>query len=402
MVVGQSVDMVLTMLVIGSCYLTLYNFALGLAGLLAPRVPTPAAPGRLLVVVPAHNEAAVVADVVASLGASRYPRRQFHVLVLADHCTDVTAEISTRAGADGVVQRRDGPGGKQHAIRWLLDQLQATGALDAYRGVVVVDADNLVHPDLLARLNDHLAAGAAAVQASLDTRNPETGWIARSYAAAYWVSNLLVQRARYRLGLSALLGGTGMAIATWALRLVPFRPQTLVDDLEYTLQLICAGERVAYCEVPVYDEKPLTMRASIRQRTRWMRGQAACLLTMAGPLLRRAARTGDLAAIDQFVCLWNPVAMVVTSLYFLLTLPLQGAIGIALWLGFNAALNVVFLARAGVRPRLWGNAACAMVFSFSWIVPVLWGFATWRRRGWTHTQHVGAGMSAPTPTGGIA
>lgn len=388
--------------VAGTCSeLVVYNLVLGLGGLARRAPPPAAAPRPLEVIVPAHDEARVILDVLTSLEASRYPRERFRVTVLCDHCTDRTAELARGAGAH-VVVRDSGPRGKQHAIAWYLRHLTASGELTLFAGVVVVDADNLVDPDLLQALSDHLAAGAAAVQAKLDTRNPEAGWIARSYAASYWAANLTVQRSRAVLGLSAQLGGTGMAIAADTLRAVPFQPTTLVDDLQYTLQLVLTGRRVAYCEVGVFDEKPMTMRASVRQRTRWMRGQALCIALMAWPLLRRAVSRFDFVALDQLLMLFNPIAMVMTLLYFLAVLPRDGWAGLVLWAGVNTALNLLWLWRAGVPVRLWRNIVPSMAFSFSWVVPVLWGFLTCSRTGWTHTEHFGAGMRpAAASRGGV-
>ena len=395
MVVAWHVALVpLLALLLVSSYLTLYNLAIGLFGLPRRRQPPAAGQLPLLVVIPAHNEERVIAGAVRSVAACDYPRDLVTVLVLADHCTDGTALAARDAGADRVWVRETGPGGKQHAITALLDALGASGELDAWSGVLVVDSDNLVHPGLLQALSDHLAAGAWAVQAALDTRNPETGWVSRSYAAAYWVANLMVQRSRARLRLSAQLGGTGMAIATATLRRIPFRPTSLVDDLEYTLQIVLAGGRVDYCEAPVYDEKPITLRASIRQRTRWMRGQAQVIRRFAVPLFGAALR-GNWPAADQFVMLWNPIAMAVTCGYFLLVLPFMGRGALEFWLAWNLGINLMFLIAARVPWTLWINAVWSLLYSFTWIPPVVWGFCTSRRTAWTHTEHVGAGMAAP-------
>ncbi len=376
--------------------LTLYSFLVGFFGLFRHRSAPAAVPGRLLVVIPAHNEQAVIADVLRSLQASDYPRERLHLLVLADHCSDWTVARAVAAGADEIAQRRSGRGGKQFALGWLLHEYFSPADLRHWDGVVVVDADNLVHPRMLRGLSDELAAGAAAVQAALDTRNPESSWISRAYAAAYWVANLSVQRSRMRLGLSAQLGGTGCAIATWALEQIPFRPVTLVDDLEYTLQLIMAGYRVRYCEHPTYDEKPITLAASIRQRTRWMRGQAQLIIRLGPDLAARALLARDLVALDQWLMLWNPVAIVLTCAFFLAVLPQQGLGGLLVWAVVNGLWNGAFLWRARIPARLAAaNLAAAMVYSFTWIWPVLSGFLTCTRTGWDHTTHVGAGMAPP-------
>jgi cellulose synthase/poly-beta-1,6-N-acetylglucosamine synthase-like glycosyltransferase len=182
---------------------------------------------------------------------------------------------------------------------------------------------------------------------------------------------------------------------------VPFAPRTLVDDLEYTLRLVLAGLKVAYCECPVYDEKPETLRASLRQRTRWMRGQAACIVLLGPAILWRAVWRRDLVAWDQWLSLWNPVAMALSVVFFLCTFPLLGVAGMVGWLLFNGGISLGFLARAGVPARRWGHAFCAMIFGFTWLGPVVWGFLSSHRQGWTHTRHVGAGLR-PSDVGGVS
>src|SRR5262249_22142949 len=108
----------------------------------APPSPRPRRPSSFAILVPAHHEEHFLPALVESLSVLAYPRDRYTVCVAADNCTDRTAAVARRFGAR-VYERRDPERrSKGHALRWLLDRLEADGlAYDAY---VIVDADSLV------------------------------------------------------------------------------------------------------------------------------------------------------------------------------------------------------------------------------------------------------------------
>src|SRR5579872_5128903 len=122
----------------------------------APRVVPPR--HRFAILVPAHNEEVLLPRLLGSLRALEYPRALFDIHVVADQCTDRTADIAAAAGAT-VHERREAEGhGKGYALRWLLDRLRERG--DTYDAYIVFDADSLVSPRFLSVMNAYLARGA--------------------------------------------------------------------------------------------------------------------------------------------------------------------------------------------------------------------------------------------------
>jgi cellulose synthase/poly-beta-1,6-N-acetylglucosamine synthase-like glycosyltransferase len=214
-----------------------YHAVVALWGWPTP-VPAPPGPRRrpFRIFVPAHDEAAVIAGLLDDLSAQDYPRELVRVEVLADRCTDATAEVA-RAGGAAVVERREGRPGKGPTLAWRLEE----APLAPDEALVVLDADNRVPPSMLARFDDELTAAADALQAYLDVANPEGSALATASALTYWAGNRMVQLARRNLGWSADLGGTGMCLTPAALAAVGGFGASLTEDAELALRLVQPG-----------------------------------------------------------------------------------------------------------------------------------------------------------------
>lgn len=337
---------------------------------------------RLAVLIAAHNEEAVVGRCVASVvaDAASYPG-EVRCYVVADACTDRTADVSRRVGAE-VIELPDGGRGKQVAVA---RALQFVAQREDWDGLVLLDADNQVLPGTLRALGDALARGAAAAQGYLVTANPRGSWVSSSYAVAYWWTQAVVQAGREGLGLSAMLGGTGCAIARRTLEAVPWEPNSVSDDLEYTVRLVLAGRRVTYVPAArVTDEKPEQLATSIRQRTRWIRGHCQVYARYGLALLRRALR-GDLRAADLLLYGLQPYAAGF-GLLAQLVLILRGGL-----VDYLAAAGAAILMVAPAVPlRYWDTLWTLPLYSWTALPALVWGVATWRRRTWSRTPHTGS------------
>lgn len=265
-----------------------------------PPPPAYGMPGtRFDVIVPAHNEASGIADTVKSLLAVDYPRGLFDVVVVADNCTDDTAERARRAGAR-VLERFDvARRGKGYALAHAFENSIGEGKADA---VVVIDADTVVSPNLLRAFEARLRGGAKAVQADYAVRNVDDGWRTRLIAIAFGMFHVVRSTGRESLGVSCGLRGNGMCFATDLLREVPHEAFSIVEDLEYGIRLGEHGYRVHYAgEAHVYGDMVSSEKASRSQRERWEGGRWQMAKQHGLPLLRRAIRErspllADLAA----------------------------------------------------------------------------------------------------------
>lgn len=356
------------------------------------RTPAPAPRGerrrRLVVVIPAHDEEAVVASLVGDLRSGE--TAPDGIWVVADRCTDATAAAASAAGAS-VLERRTGGGGKGAALAWFLEQRP----LPPDSILVVLDADNRVPPDLLGRISDEVDRGAAAVQAYLDVTRPDGSWVALASALSYWASNRMVQLSRHNLGWTVDLGGTGMAFITEALGAAGGFADSLVEDQDLGVRLALAGVDVAWMhDVRVRDEKPTTATVAVRQRARWAAGRRQVARRHFFPLLRAGLARRRWAHIDHAVRLIQPgrafTALLTASLAIVSAVVGGDALlGWPVWAVAAAAqflFPIPFLLRERVPWRWVIRYPLLAGLAILW-VPVQ--VASRRVTGWRRTPHRG-------------
>lgn len=251
---------------------------------------------RFVVLVPAHDEAEGIAGTVRNLQALDWPAEAFRIVVIADNCTDATAERARAAGAEVLLRDDAVLRGKGHALALGYAHVIAERWADA---VVVVDADTQVSANLLVAFAARLEAGAAGVQAFYGVANPLASWRTRLMAIALGAFHRLRGRARERWGVGSILRGNGMAFSVATLRQMPHRAFSLVEDLEYSLQLARAGARIGYAdEAEVRGEMVAGAKAAESQRQRWEAGRAAMTRRYGWPLLRQGLRRRQGLLID--------------------------------------------------------------------------------------------------------
>lgn len=176
----------------------LYQVLLSIFGLYYRRRPLRHQPAkRFAVLVAAHNEELVISPLLDNLKRMNYPKHLYDVYVIADNCTDRTAEIG-RAHGVCVAERFSEQRGKGYAIGWMLERLKEQPI--AYDAVVMFDADNLVDPEFLRIMNDRLIDGKKVIQGYLAIKNPYDSWVSISMAISYWYTDRMWQLARYNLG----------------------------------------------------------------------------------------------------------------------------------------------------------------------------------------------------------
>ncbi|HEX9060458.1 MAG TPA: glycosyltransferase family 2 protein, partial [Clostridia bacterium] len=130
---------------------------------------------RFAMIVAAHNEEAVIGNIVRNLKRLKYPKDKYDVYVIADNCDDNTAGIARSEGAI-VYERFDNvKKGKGYSLQWMFAKLFK---LDKkYDAFCIFDADNLASSNFLMEMNKHLHMGNKVVQAYLDSKNPGDSWI---------------------------------------------------------------------------------------------------------------------------------------------------------------------------------------------------------------------------------
>lgn len=272
---------------------------------------------RFDILVPAHDEAAVIERTVRSLGELDWPSDCFRVVVVADNCSDDTAQLARAAGAM-VIERTDPVRrGKGYALEYGIARSAADGVADA---VVVIDADTVVTPNLLAGFAARIEVGAEALQARYGVLNPEHSVRTRLITIGYAAFHDVRSRARERLRASCGLRGNGMCLTHALLRRHPFKVYSLTEDLEYGVLLGLAGVRVRYVdEASVNGELISGGSSATTQRQRWEGGRMAIVRAYSGRLLAHALRRCSWVSLElAFDLLTLPLGYVGLQIVFLL------------------------------------------------------------------------------------
>jgi cellulose synthase/poly-beta-1,6-N-acetylglucosamine synthase-like glycosyltransferase len=282
----------------------------------------------LTVIVPAHNEELLVSRSVASLRASASPATK--ILVIAHNCVDGTAARAASAGAEVLVYNDPTAIGKGFALRYGFEHALASGA----GAVMIVDADSIVSQNAVSAVQAAFASGAHIVQCRYEMLSTTERSSTRLAALAFRGFNVIRPRGRERLGFSAGILGNGFAIVRPILEAIPYDAFSVVEDLEYHLHLVIAGERVRYLnEAVIHADFPESRAGEAVQRSRWEGGRLHTARIWAVPLIGRILR-GRLRLLEPLCDLIGlPMAYGVFALLLAVCIPLA-------WLRWYAAISL--------------------------------------------------------------
>jgi glycosyltransferase involved in cell wall biosynthesis len=290
---------------------------------LAPR------PGRIAVLVPAHNEGPGLLPTLAQARAQLQPTDT--LLVVADNCSDDTADLARAAGAEVTERRHASLRGKgyalDHGVRHLAERIRAC-QMSPPDVLVVLDADCTLGPGLLPRIASVALASGRPVQARYLMHAANTGLKARVAAFALRVKNWVRPRGMQVLGVPCGLYGTGMAFPWSVAKAAPLASGHLAEDMQLGVRLAQLGAAPLFCEdAHVTSTFAGSREGAHSQRTRWEHGHLALLVGEGPGLLWQALRQGRVRQTLQVLDLLVP------PLALLMTLNLAWAGALALLVG---------------------------------------------------------------------
>ncbi len=267
--------------------------------LLSARNRVPPASKRSMcfdILIPAHNEEVGIAAAVKSALAIDWPTDQFRVVVIADNCSDATAEKATQSGAQVLIRQNDELRGKGYALALAFEESRQRNWADA---VVVIDADSRVSANLLEAIAARMERGEQAIQVHYGVSNIHASWRTRLMAIAMAAFHRVRSRGRERLGLSCGIRGNGWSLTHALLREVPYASFSLTEDIEYGIALGVHGVRVAYADEAHCDGEMVSREKDARsQRRRWEQGRIALLREKTLPLLKQACIKRSATCLD--------------------------------------------------------------------------------------------------------
>ncbi len=274
---------------------------------------------KFMAIIPAHNEEAVVGNLIESLKNQDYNKELYDIYVIADNCTDNTAKIAREAGAIVYERYNETKKTKGYALDWFLQQKIEEKA--EYDAIFIFDADNIVHKDFIKNMNKKLCQGEDVVQGYRDIKNPTDNWITSGYALFYWTMHRFYHLARYNIGLSPLLNGTGFMVKFDIIKENGgWKTQTLTEDIEFSLQRILKGKKLGWStDAIVYDEQPTGFKQSWSQRSRWTVGHIQCMKEYTGKLAEVAKEKKTMLNLDGFLYIVGSIPMFIITIMLLVS-----------------------------------------------------------------------------------
>jgi len=340
------------------------------------RAPAPAdaAEARIALLVPAHNESHQIATILRQARAARWPEEQFDLVVVADNCTDDTAEIARAEGAQ-VLERSDTVRqGKGHALDWALrEHSEVFREADI---IALIDADMEVSPQFFAALaGAFLDPDTQVVQGLNTVARPEASWRTALGFVAFTTINHVRPAGRDALGGTAELKGSGMAFRAPLLLEYGWPAHTLAEDAEFSKRLLEDGIRVRYQpHAKVISAIPERLAQANVQQERWEGGKLQLVKAWLPRLLRLLIRKPGIRHADAVLDMLVPPMSV---LALLLVLCFAGGLlihpywaGAVVLAGLAVAwciLSGLLLQRAPLR--IWLYLAAVPLF-IAWKIPL--------------------------------
>ena len=326
-------------LVFGICYFHQFIYII----ISVIRRPRPFAEAKrchkLGIVISARNEENVRPTLIESIRSSDYPTNYYEIFVIADNCTDNTANVCRALGCS-VIERFDTTRiGKGYALNYFFTKLHTDSTYqdkipEAY---IIIDADNTIDVNFLREMNKSFDAGYEMVTSYRNSSNFCDNWISAGYG--YWFLHEAqhLNKARMLTGNSSTVLGTGFLISTALVKKYDnYNFSTLTEDVEVSDRFVLDGGTIAYnSEAEIYDEQPTSFKQSWRQRERWAKGYYQVMRKYGKKLMEKSAMS--------FSC-WD----VFTDLAPVLILSIAIAVGLVLGLiisllSWNTATIILIL-----------------------------------------------------------
>jgi len=251
---------------------------------------------------PAHDEALVIQTTLRTLLPQLGPRDR--LIVVADNCSDDTANVARKEGAEVIVRTDTTRRGKGYALDFGVRHLEA----DPPDIALIVDADCEVTPGALGTLARTCSSTGRPVQALYLMRAPSNAGLKTRIAEFAWVlRNQVRPLGMHRIGLPCQLMGSGMAFPWDCLRNSALATGHIVEDMKLGIDLARAGHAALFCpEALVISRFPDSASALQSQRTRWEHGHLSVIFSDAPRLLLESLLHGRLSLLSLALDLCVP------------------------------------------------------------------------------------------------
>jgi 1,2-diacylglycerol 3-beta-glucosyltransferase len=270
-------------------------------------IQTKSATRTIAVLIPAHNEEFGIHHTLDSLERQTYDQQLFDIFVIADNCTDTTAEIARGYKDVHVLERtNDAERGKGYALNWATKIL--LDGTKPYDGFCIVDADSELSPDFLSVMSPHLTDNdePQAIQSRYSVSNISESWRSALMSAAFDLVNhvrlLGSENSKGFIGLK----GNGMLFSRKTFEIYSWG-KSITEDLDFSLDMVQGGYPISYePQALVVSPMPTNTEQATSQRERWEGGRSLLIREKALPILRRSFRERNWRLFDAALSILTP------------------------------------------------------------------------------------------------
>ena len=364
-------------------------------------------PTRYAILIAARNEETVLPHLLESIRQQDYPASLFTTYVIADNCTDRTAQVAAEHGAVVFTRQDTSHVGKGYALDHLLRRIALTDGWENYDAFLIFDADNVLRPDYIRKLNHVASCGYDVFCGYRNSKNFGGSWVSAGHALWYLHDSVHLNRSRMLLGTPCAVTGTGFGFTRQLLeKWDGWHFFTLTEDVEMNTWCATRGIRVGYCQdAMLYDEQPERFSQSWRQRTRWVQGGVQVSFRYWKDLLRgicKGGRIGYASLETATLSLWGYGTGALCGFLTLLTLFLSSGwleTGKALlWAGigtYASSLLVAFMTLLTEWKNIRATSAQKLMAFFAFPLHTLSYIpigvsALFRKFGWPPIEHSAA------------
>lgn len=308
---------------------------------------------KYALLIPARNEEKVIGNLINSIKRQDYPAEYLTVFVVADNCTDSTAERARELGAVCYEHVNPDERTKGFALKYLFECIDRDYGIEAFEGYFVFDSDNLLNRDYISRMNDSFDAGEKIITSYRNTKNFDENWIASTYAIHWLRSVRYRHRARAFLRLATNIQGTGFLFSNELVK-DGWKYTSLTEDRAFTADAVAHGYEISFNNDAIFfDEQPVSVKIAIRQRIRWAKGHLQAFAE-SGPMLFKNIFLGqkkskedkkDDGRLHGIRYRW-------AAFDTLGQLMPENVIKLAIWILFDIVFGLMYYYKAGVENRM--------------------------------------------------